>query len=389
MGRPPLDIGTYGTIRTYPRPDGTCRAETNYRDDDGITRTVKRVGPTAAAATRNLKKALAARKRAGDGEITGDTRFELVAQRWLAEVKRDNRGTTYDRHSGNLRRMLPAFGHLRIREVSTSRCDAYLRKLEQRGYAPNTVRVYRTVLSGVCAFAVRFGALTVNPVAGAGVVRGGNVRDTERTLTPVEREDFLLKLDQDRVAVAGGLPNLLRYMLGTGVRLGEALGLRWMRVDIEEGVAVHGDNLVWEDGVGLVLHEPKTPAGFRVLPLPDFVLMMLRFSYPGDAYRAGPVFPNANGDWRHPANTGRAIRNFRKGAGFPWFTSHVCRHTAITIWDEQGISPREMTGYSGHARPSMLDPYLDRRAQSGKIPRAMDAAMRPRGGVRQGPDYGS
>lgn len=379
MGRPPLDIGTYGRIRTYTLPDGSSRAETLYRDYDGVTRPVKRVGKSAAAAERNLKKALTDRQRPDEGQIGPDSRFSDVAKAWIADVKRTTRGTTYDRYVGRLAFVEKAFGALRIRECTTSRCDAWVRRLEL-GMAPNTVRSYRTVLSQVCGYAVRFGALTVNPVAGVGPIRGGNVRDTKRTLSPAEREDFLLKLDHDEVAVAGDVPDLVRYLMGTGVRIGEALGLRWFRVDLDEGISVHGDNLVWENEAGLVLHEPKTPAGFRILPLPDFVAMMLRLRYPGEAYLNGPVFPNGLGGWRDPNNTGRSIRGFRTKAGYPWFTSHVCRHTAITIWDEQGISAREMSGYSGHARPSFIqDTYMDRRPQSGAVPRAMDAAMRPRG----------
>ena len=43
MPRPPLPIGTYGNIFTYEVSAGHC-AETRFRDYDGVTRKVRRVG---------------------------------------------------------------------------------------------------------------------------------------------------------------------------------------------------------------------------------------------------------------------------------------------------------------------------------------------------------
>jgi integrase len=377
MGRPPLDIGTFGRIRVYPLPDGRSRAETLYRDADGVTRLVKRVGKSAAAAERNLKKALADRQRPGAGQITGDSKFADVGELWLAEIHRNNPGSTYDRYRGRLRNGInPAFGQLRLREITTGMVDSYLRELEKR-WAPNTVRSYRTVLADVLGYAVRFDAIPRNPVEGAGRIHGGNSRATKRALTAEERTDLLLKLDLDERACSHDLPDILRYMMGTGVRLGECLGLRWLRVDLEEGVSVHGDSLHRVTGKGLLLKEPKTLAGFRVLPLPDFVVMMLRARYPGPGYELGPVFGMANGNWRSPENFVRYIRDARELAGYPWFTTHVCRRTAATILDEQGLTARETSGYIGHANPSFTQNfYMDQTHQSGAAPKAIDAAYR-------------
>ncbi len=379
MGRPPLDLGTYGRIRHYQNPDGTWRAETRYRDADGVTRPVKRVGPSKSAAERNLKRALADRQRPGTGLITGDSRFADVGELWLAEIERIHPGSTYDRYRGRLRnRIVPSLGRLRLREFTVSTVDAYLRELEER-WAPNTVRTYRTVLSDVFAYAVRFDAIPRNPVDGAGGIRGGNTRATKRALTASEREDLLLKLDLDEKATQYDLGAILRYMLGTGVRLGECLGLRWFRVDLDEGVVVHGDNLIRVTGKGLLLKEPKTLAGFRVLPLPDFVVMMLRARYPGQEYEQSPVFGLETGGWRDPNNYVHYVAAARDRAGYPWFTSHVCRRTAATILDEQNLTPREISGYIGHANPSFTqDRYMDQRPQSGRAGSALDLAMRPR-----------
>jgi integrase len=323
-----------------------------------------------------LKVALRDRQHAVQGDLTGETKFSKAADLWIAEVERIRAASTYDTYRRHLaHRILPAFGELQLRECKVTRVHNYLRGLEKE-VAPNTARSCRTVVSGVLAFAAQHGAIDTNPVRAAGRIEGG--AKPARALTAAERVDFLDLLDGDQRAAEDDLPDLVRYMLGSGVRLGEALGLRWCRVDLDQGVAVHGDNLSTAAGKGLFLKEPKTEAGYRVLPLPNFVLMMLGMRYPGPEYMMNPVFPNALGTWRDRHNTGRSIRKFRKGTQFEWVTSHVFRKTAITIMDQQGLSARSIAGYVGHARPSITqDTYMDKRPEDRRASDAMDRAYAP------------
>lgn len=375
-------------------------AVANYRDIDGVTRPVKRYDATEAKAERKLKKALVERNRRGGTELDRESTFAEVAVLWLKYVDRTWRGTTWDRYRSRLNKVLPAMGALRLHECTTRRIDTYLEGLERR-LAPNTVRGYRAVVSGVLGHAVRLGAIERNPCREATPIRGKGKES--RALTREEREDLLAKVDADERAVADDLPAIFRYLMGSGVRIGELMALRWFRVDLEHGVVVHADNLVsetkrcrtcgrvrlahkdgpctWSDpgvGAGLVLHSAKTAAGVRTLQLPGFVRLMLEMRYPGPEFEAGPVFGNSLGGWRNPSNTGRSIRLFREAAGYGWFSAHTWRRTAITICDEEGITARETSGYVGHANIAMTQSYMDRRVQSGAIPAALDAAARPR-----------
>ena len=57
MARPPLPLGTWGTITTQKIRDGSYRALTRFRDTDGNTRRVTATGPSKAAAERALRDA--------------------------------------------------------------------------------------------------------------------------------------------------------------------------------------------------------------------------------------------------------------------------------------------------------------------------------------------
>lgn len=402
MGRPRLDLGTYGEIRVYELGNGIHSAETYYRGWDGKTKAVKRRGCTENEAKRSLRKALTERTNSSGGDLlTRDSYFRDAATQWLEEKVRTRRGTTVDTYRSNLKnRVLPAFGNLRLSECTTQVVHRYLRDLE-RTQSANHTRSCRAVVSGVLGFATQLGAIPRNPVPGAGAIEGGGKK--ARALTADERLDLLTRLDSDPRAARDDLPDLIRYTLGTGVRIGEACGLRWFRVDFDQGLVVHGDNLTYEIGKGLVLHEPKTPDGFRIIPVPDFVLTMLRVRYPGPGFDHAPVFPAAVtgspaghrldrrqaealiGKWRHPRNVRRSIDKWRKlNPAFSWYTSHVARKTAITIMDQEGLSPRSIAGYAGHARPSFtMDVYMDVRPQDRAASEALDRAMRP----KRAPDH--
>jgi integrase len=68
--------------------------------------------------------------------------------------------------------------------------------------------------------------LPVNPVREAARVRG-NSRRAPRALTEEEREQWPAALEADVRAVKKNLPDLTRWMLATGLRIGEALAVSW------------------------------------------------------------------------------------------------------------------------------------------------------------------
>jgi integrase len=107
-------------------------------------------------------------------------------------------------------------------------------------------------------------------------------------------EWFDLDSDDDRVrrlqrvARAAELPELVRFSLGTGLRIGEALAVRRLDVNLDGVLALgqHGPlrvpvatiagNVTWVKGKGLVRHDGKSEAALRVIPLPRFAADLLR-----------------------------------------------------------------------------------------------------------------
>lgn len=382
MPRPPLAVGTYGKISCYQEGPKRWRAFTKFRDFDGITRRVSRTGRSASAAERTLKEALAKRVKARGGVIKPDTRVREVAEYWLGTIENAvNAGTrsptTLDQYRSNLHlHVLPALGELRVgHEITVPVVEGFLQTL-RTNKSVSVAKTARSVVSGVLGYAVRHGALEQNPARETSRLEGGRKKGP-RALTLQERIEWLEQLEADDKAKRWDLPDLSRFMLATGVRIGEALAVYWPEVDLEEGLVAVDYNVVRVKGVGLIRKSTKTEYGERTLPLPSWAVDMLRqrFAEAGDP-ADGPVFPSSTGGLRDPSNTRRALRETRGSEGFAWVTSHVFRKTAATILDEAGLTARLIADQLGHSRPSMTqDVYMGRRAVSRATAAALESAF--------------
>lgn len=167
------------------------------------------------------------------------------------------------------------------------------------------------------------------------------------------------------------LPDLVAFMVATGLRIGETLAVTWADVDLGRGtVAVRGTVLRIK-GKGLIVKpSPKSAAGERTLELPVWATAMLqRRAHENAGARAkksAPVFPAPlSANLRDPSNTRRGLREAFREADMAGLTSHSFRKTVATLMDEAGLSARLTADQLGHAKPSMTtDVYYGRRTRA-------------------------
>jgi integrase len=115
----------------------------------------------------------------------------------------------------------------------------------------------------------------MNPTRETAWLEGGRKKGP-RTLTLAERTEWLELLEADKKAVRRDLPDLSRFMMATGVRIGEALALIWDGIDIDPGTVAVNYTVIRVKGVGLIRKSTKTEAGERTLPLPAWAVEMLK-----------------------------------------------------------------------------------------------------------------
>jgi integrase len=361
-----LEIGEHGDV-AYRQIGDKWTASFYYRNNHGQRR---RIEATATSKTAARREALATLERvmssSGLGVYSARTTFRQVAEEWCDQIARlveqERRSPTtlvMYRRTLDLH-VLPGIGDLRLSELSVARLDHFLHE-KRRTDSYAIAKVCRSVTSGVCGFAVRRDAMRFNPVRDVAAIEQEG-RKQARALTLDEVRRWLMILDADEYALRKDLPDLVRFLLGTGCRVGEALGVHWDDVDLP-GRRVHiRRTVIRVEGQGLIGKRPKSAAGERVLGLPSWLVQLLDERH-AVVTGAEPVFPDSVGGYRDRQNVERAFRTVRNDTEFDWVIPHSYRKTVATLMDRGGLSARTIADQLGHSRISMTqDFYLGRRA---------------------------
>ena len=359
------------------RTDARYRARAKYRDTDGVVRDVEAHRGAKAAAEAALVHALARRgQSAALTGMTGETRFAEALPLWEREIT-EHSGVSASSQRVYLLTMAahvtPVLGALRLREITVPVLTDTLRAIASGGNGSGgsgSAKTARTVLRSFFDLAQRHGAVEANLVRAVPAIRvdkrqratAASARTTSRAFTREERDALLAYADQDERAQARDLPDVLAFLAGTGVRIGEALAVRWEDVDLDAGevrvsgtvVAVKGQGVTRQDG-------GKTDASTRSVALPSWLVERLRARLARTGQDTPAVLANTVGALRDPSNTAHHVRDLLDGAGFPWATSHTFRKTAGTLLTDAGVSIREVANQLGHAKVSTtLDYYQGR-----------------------------
>jgi integrase len=357
-------------VRTYRTGTG-WRARTLYRDYDGITRDLERAGKTRGAAERALAEALRDRVRiSGTDVISGDTRVAVLYKMWFSQLVDHSPTTTAAYEYIADRHIIPALGSLRVRELSVGTIHRFLRSVADH-HGAATAKMCKSILSGICGLATRHDALDRNPVRDVGPL-GNGAPKPPRALTAAEVRQLLAWVTDDPYAVEHDVPDLLAFLVASGCRIGEAIGLTWDSVDLEARTVNINQTVVRLKGHGLAVKSTKTSAGVRTLVLPSWCVDMLRtrksntYQPSVDQLSTRSVFPAIRtGGIRDPRNTARDLRRSLDGSGFEWVSAHTFRRTVATLMDEAGLSSRAAADQLGHAHPTVtMNTYYGRKVAS-------------------------
>lgn len=170
-----------------------------------------------------------------------------------------------------------------------------------------TAKTCRAVVSGMMQLAVRYGALSVNPVREVEAIES-RPKSPPGALTNEEIIGLRQQLTADEATVRADLPDLVVFMLGTGVRIGESLAVLGSQVDLDAGTVEITHTIARLPGQGLVRKAPKSKAGERALPLPDWAVAMLRRRHAAGIRLDEPIFADSLEGFRDPSNVRRALR---------------------------------------------------------------------------------
>ena len=148
----------------------------------------------------------------------------------------------------------------------------------------------------------------------------------------------------------------LAILLYTGVRRGEALGLRWENLDWKRGV-IHIEQAVTFLNNQPVLGETKSDAGIRTVPFDERLMDVLR------PYRQISGFIVGDGITPMTERTFTWMwQRIDRTIDLHGATPHTFRHTYITLAASSGIDVKTLQSIAGHSDIKMtMDRYAHKR----------------------------
>lgn len=245
--------------------------------------------------------------------------------------------------------IIPALGERKLSQLRLPEIDKLYAAMRSRGLSPRTIRYTHSVLRSALNHAVRSRLLAHNPTDYATLPR--QERKEMRCLSPGEANAFLLAARQDRWHA------LWEILTLSGVRPGEALGLKWSDIS---GNTVGVQRALLSAGEQWVIAEPKTRRSRRTVPLAESTMKALqthRRHQAEEKLRAGSnyrdndfVFANSTGMPLDIKNvTARHFRKILEAAGLPKIRLYDLRHTAATLMLAAGVNPKVASERLGHS----------------------------------------
>ncbi len=265
----------------------------------------------------------------------------------------------------------PYIGDRRVRDVTPEVILAWQRKLLKEGGAkrkkgkdgkpgpgkplsPNTVNRIRAPLSATFKLAVQAGMIPINPLLQA--PRPKPQRKIPKYWSPEEARKFLALMEGDRTWP------IWAFLLGSGLRIGELVSLRWPSVDLKNR-RVRIVDFVSTLGYDMMPSSGKSRDAIRTVDLDDGLADVLRqqkvlqkterLAAP-DWIESDFVFTRPDGGQYHPMNLSRLLATYTTELDVPRLTAHGLRHTSATLMLASGVPPKVAAERLGHADATLF-----------------------------------
>ena len=335
--------------RYMARYKGKCR----YADTEREIRTVYRqlvqdveshafVNKSALTLDEYFKEWLA-----GRSNIKGSTKTNYKAWfKWLSEV----------------------MGKEKLQQIEKADVRKLQAKLLRDGKKPGTVNSAMGLLFQIMKQAKQDGIITVNPCEGIKAIKEKReeraVNTIHRALTKEEQAAFM------EVAKGEWLYNMIDFMLRTGLRSGEARGLRWRDIDWKKGLIHVRNNRTIDEFKRDCDDTPKTETSARDIPMTADVREILnrqrqkcRDMFGNVQGLNDPVFKSIDNSWLNKDCLNYIfqrilIRMAKNGHSIDPITPHALRDTFATRAIEAGMTPQTLKTILGHSSLAMtMDLY--------------------------------
>lgn len=291
-----------------------------------------------------------------------------VCKLWLFEkVKNTVKPSTFEHYEGiyrNYIKLSPLYP-IRLKDIKGLDIQRYYNTLVKNGKSISVVKNLNKLLKSFFNYAVDEGYMIKNYCMGKSItIPEDNSVDEDKNIitafTIDEQNKFIKAVSNHR------LKALFLLALGTGLREGELLGLKWEDINfdkctlsvkrtIKSVFLFEGDKRKY----CLIEQTPKTENSIRTVPIPHNLMPILKkhkLNQKQEKIKAGPaytendyVFCTELGTPTDPQNLRKMYKRILDNNNIPYKKFHSLRHTYATRLFEKGVPLKTVQMLLGHS----------------------------------------
>lgn len=191
---------------------------------------------------------------------------------WISIKEKTVRPNTVRNYRERYKRNIShVIGKMLLVDVKPIHCQKIFSDMADEGYKTTTMYQTRIALYNMLDFAKENDIIINNPCKKSVRSDMGKPSESKKALEINEQKKFL------EYAKGQSYENQYRFILQTGLRTGELVGLKWDDVDFAKKTLTISRSMEYRHSVGIWrVGEPKSASGYRTIPLTDEAVRILK-----------------------------------------------------------------------------------------------------------------